>query len=150
MGRETIKIGKDLFQGNASPTVPGFSNPKIENGRHCCARVLGLYMKSVHKKVGRETIKIGKDLFQGNASPTVPGFSNPKNENGRLGLYRKSVHEKVGRKSTKGGVLLKGLVQEKVCTKRWSGNRQKGSSLQGACTGKSVHEKVGRKPIKGE
>jgi hypothetical protein len=40
VGRETIKIGKDLFQGNASPTVPGF-------------RILGLYRKSVHEKVGR-------------------------------------------------------------------------------------------------
>ncbi len=57
MCRETIKIGKDLFQDNASPTVPGFSNPKIENGRHCCARVLGLYRKSVHEKVGRKSKK---------------------------------------------------------------------------------------------
>jgi hypothetical protein len=105
VGRETIKIGKDLFQGNASPTVPGFSNPKIKNGRHCCAHFLG--------------------------------------------LYRKSVHGKVGRKSTK-GELLKGLVQEKVCTKRWAGNRQRGSSLKGSCAGESVHEKVGRKSTKGE
>ncbi len=44
-GQGTNKTGKHLFQDNASPTVPRFSNPKIENKHNCCARVLGFYRK---------------------------------------------------------------------------------------------------------
>jgi hypothetical protein len=82
----------------------------------------------VHEKVGRKSTK-------GEFSSRV--------------LCRKKCARKGGQEIDKGGVLLKGLVQEKVCTKRWAGNRQRGSS-KGSCAGKSVHEKVGRKSTKGE
>jgi hypothetical protein len=52
-GQKVDKWGV-LFKGNASPTVPEFSNTKIENRHHCCARVLGFYRKKCALKGGQD------------------------------------------------------------------------------------------------
>jgi hypothetical protein len=110
VGRETIKIGKDSLSGQCIPnSTVGFSNPKTENKRHCCARVLGFCRKSVHEKVGRETIKIGKDSlsWQRIFNSTEVLESEDREQVPLLctcpTLLQKSVHQKVGRETIKIG-----------------------------------------------
>jgi hypothetical protein len=105
-GQGNSKIGKDLIQGNASPKVPGFSNPKIENKCHCCARVLGFYWKKSAQKGGQE-IDEGGVLFKGLVQEKCARkggqeILKAKGEFSLRALYRKKCARKGGTKSTKG------------------------------------------------